>query len=114
MKMNKQYLDQVLLDELRSILEDEFPVVVATYLQDSSLRVHELQQAFDRGDTAAVRKVAHSLKGSSANLGLIYLAELCCALEDAAREGSLAGQEANMILIRQEQEHATVLLHERV
>lgn len=112
--MNKQYLDHALLNELRSILEEEFPAVVVTYLQDSSLCVDQLQLAFNRGDADAVRKFAHSLKGSSANLGLVYLAELCCALEDAARENHLAGQESTMVLIRQEQEHATVLLHERV
>jgi len=112
--MAELYLDVVLLEELRDILEDEFPSLISTYIQDSGVRVDDLRQAMTRGDTEAARKAAHNLKGSSANLGLVYLADLCRIVEDAARAGQLAGQEAYMLLIQQEQQHAVVLLRDRL
>lgn len=112
--MSELYLDEALLEELRNILDDEFPSLISTYIQDSGVRVDDMRQAFSRGDIDTVRKAAHSLKGASANLGLIYLAEQCRLMEDAAREGSITGQEPRMLLIQQEQQHAVVLLRDRV
>jgi HPt (histidine-containing phosphotransfer) domain-containing protein len=112
--MSELYLDEALFEELRSILDDEFPALITTYIQDSGVRVDDLHQAFVRGDADAVRKSAHSLKGASANLGLVYLAELCRVMEDAAREGVLEGQESRLIKIRHEQQHAVVLLRDRL
>lgn len=112
--MSELYLDEALLEELRDILDDEFPSLISTYIQDSGVRVDDMRQAFSRGDLDGVRKSAHSLKGASANLGLIYLAEQCRVMEDAARAGSIDGQEPRMLKIQQEQQHAVVLLRDRV
>ena len=40
-----RYLDEDLLEELREILDDEFPVLVSTYIQDSTVRVKGLHDA---------------------------------------------------------------------
>lgn len=112
--MSELYLDEALLDELRSILDTEFPALVNTFVQDSAVRVSDLREAFARKDADAVRKSAHSLKGASANLGLIFLAEECRKMEEAAREGRLDGQEARLLLIQQEQERAVQLLRDRL
>lgn len=111
--MAELYMDVVLLEELRGILEEEFPSLIATYIQDSGVRVRDLRQAMLRGDAEAVRKAAHNLKGSSANLGLVHLADLCRGIEDAASAGRLAGQEA-LLRIEQEQQRAVVLLREHL
>lgn len=112
--MSELYLDEVLLSELRGILDEEFPALIATYIQDSRVRLEELQQAFQQGNAEAVRKAAHSLKGASANLGLVYLTDLCQTLEMAAREERLQGQEACLLQVQQEQERAVALLRDRL
>lgn len=112
--MAELYLDVALFEELRSILEEEFPLLISTYIQDSGVRVDHLRRALTQGDSDAVRKTAHNLKGSSANLGLVYLARLCQVVEEAASIGQLAEQEAGMLLIQQEQQHAVVLLRDRL
>jgi histidine phosphotransfer protein HptB len=112
--MSELYLDEALLEELRGILEDEFPSLISTYIQDSGMRIDDLCQAFARGDVDGVRKAAHSLKGASANLGLVYLAAQCQVMEDAARAGGIAGLEPCLLKIQQEQQHAVVLLQDRV
>jgi HPt (histidine-containing phosphotransfer) domain-containing protein len=112
--MSELYLDEALFEELRSILDTEFPALINTYVQDSTVRVDDLRDAFARGDADGVRKSVHSLKGASANLGLVYLAEQCRVLEEAAREGRLDGQEGRVLQIQQEQQRAVEILRSRL
>lgn len=112
--MNTVYLDQPALDELRSILEDEFPVLINTYIQDSVLRVREMRNALSAGDALNLRKAAHSLKGASANLGLLELTRHCNDMEDAARLGVVMHLEGAMLLVEAEQERAVQLLQEQL
>lgn len=108
--MGERYLDEELLEELRGILEEEFPALVQTYIQDSAIRVQDMQSAFGRADANALRKASHSLKGASANLGLEYLSSLCCELEEAALAGQLDGQAGRLQQIAEEQQRAATLL----
>lgn len=105
-----RYLDESLLDELRGILEGEFPALVSTYVQDSAVRVQDMNAAFAMGDADALRKSTHSLKGASANLGLEVLTELCRELEEKAMTGRLDGVEPLLQRVAEEQQRATGLL----
>jgi CheY-like chemotaxis protein len=67
-----------LVDELVSLFHDE----VVRYLA-------ELDQAFDDHDPVAVRKIAHALSGSSANLGASRVAADAATLEQLAADGDL-------------------------
>lgn len=105
-----RYLDEGLLEELREILDEEFPALVSTYVQDSAVRVLDMQAAFARGDTEALRKSAHSLKGASANLGLEVLTDLCRQLEEAVLAGRQDGMNGYLRQIGEEQQRAAGLL----
>ena len=105
-----RYLDESLLEELRSILEGEFPALVSTYVQDSAVRVQDMKAALARGDAEALRKATHSLKGASANLGLEVLTDLCRELEELAMTGQVGGSEALLQRIAGEQQRAAGLL----
>lgn len=105
-----RYLDEGLLDELRDILEEEFPVLVATYIKDSALRVQDMQAAYARRDADELRKSTHSLKGASANLGLELLADLCRELEEVVMVGSLDGMDSRLTQIGAEQQRGVELL----
>ncbi|WP_111656223.1 Hpt domain-containing protein [Isoalcanivorax indicus] len=86
-------LDRQLIAELRDIMGAEFPVLVQAYLRDAAVRLEELRdltqaQSAPHGATDAaegVRRAAHTLKGSSSNLGAVEVARLCAELEDRAR-----------------------------
>ncbi len=52
--------------------------------------VTELETCMSQGDAARLRAVAHSLKGSSSNLGLKRTQTLAATLEQTARDGRLA------------------------
>lgn len=105
-----RYLDEGLLDELRGILEDEFPALVTTYIQDSAIRVQDMKAAFAKGDADALRKSTHSLKGASANLGLELLADLCRSLEEDVLAGKMEGVDARLQQVEAEQQRAVGLL----
>lgn len=112
--MSETYLDEGLFEELRSILDTEFPGLINTWIQDSAMRLDDLRAAFARGSADDVRKAAHSLKGASANLGLVVLAEQCRLLEEAARDGQLSGQEERLAQVAEERQRGVVLLQSRI
>lgn len=112
--MSEHYLDEALFEELREILDAEFPTLIHTFIQDSGVRLHELTLAFQRGETDGVRKAAHSLKGASANLGLLRLAEECCLLEEAARDDRLGHDVTSVDAVAREQARAVEILQSRL
>jgi len=67
--------------------------VIAAYLADTPPRFEHLRAAADAGDAEALRKAAHALKSSSANVGAEQLAGLCRELEAIGQKGSTAGVE---------------------
>lgn len=77
------------LCELKDILEDEFPMLVTTYLDDANDRLQKLRSAIDGADATVVRAEAHSLKGSSINLGATSLASLCAEMENRGHSAEL-------------------------
>ena len=67
--------------------------VVEAFLADTSGRLTALRQALDRSDAAAVRQLAHALRGSCLNVGALHMAEVASALERLAPEaGATTGR----------------------
>ncbi len=87
MKMMTIHLNLEQLSELKEVLEDEFSVLITTYLEDAQLRQQMITAAISAKDYDAARLAAHSLKGASANLGALMLAEICEHLEHDCRAG---------------------------
>lgn len=97
-----QLIDTDFLKEIQELLEGEFPTLVNTYISDTEMRVEHLQKAIVAKDTTAVYEIAHSIKGSSLNLGVTVLSELCLRVEKAAREDDLSvAEELNSQIIEQ-------------
>ncbi len=86
----KPHLDQEALAELQEVMEDEFEVLIRTYLVDSSDRIGALRRAIDAADSDAFTRSAHSFKGSCVNIGAPRLGSLCLEAEVAGRDGSLS------------------------
>lgn len=87
---DKPHLDEEALTELQEVMEDEFNVLIETYLKDSSERISYLRTAIGSSDPDAFAKAAHSFKGSSVNIGAPKLGELCLKAEEAGRENRLS------------------------
>lgn len=65
------------------------PELVSMYLTEAATRLAVLRAAVRDGNGGQVQLTAHSLRGSSAALGLSAVAASCRILEDEARGGSL-------------------------
>ncbi|NRB37526.1 MAG: Hpt domain-containing protein [Pseudomonadales bacterium] len=89
--MTDQIIDEAALAELRSIMGDDFQLLVDTFVNDSEQRIVALQEAVDTADAELLRTSAHSFKGSSLNISAGRLTALCKDLEDRGRESRLDG-----------------------
>ncbi|MEB0045432.1 MULTISPECIES: Hpt domain-containing protein [unclassified Pseudomonas] len=88
--MADTHLDHNVLSALQDVMEEEYPVLLDTFLSDSEERLLALRKA---GDAEQLGATAHSFKGSSSNMGALRLAELCSQLEQRAKTLSLADVE---------------------
>ncbi len=68
-----------------------FVEVVDVFLQTVPARLADMRDALRRKDAAALRALAHTLKGSTAQLGATGMADLCVQIHGAVRAGNLAG-----------------------
>jgi two-component system, sensor histidine kinase and response regulator len=88
-------LDPDVIDSLRQLTPpgepDVLAEILAVFLEEVPKKVRALQAAVDAGDAAQAARLAHSLKGSSGNIGARSLLELCRRMDDLAKTGDLSG-----------------------
>jgi len=103
-----QHLDYDALNSLKDVMEGEFGFLIDTFIQDSTDRLDKLYALIGTDNVDAIRRAAHSFKGSCSNLGALHLADLCAALERNARENNLttvgedlADIESEFLIVRQ-------------
>ncbi|MES2823871.1 MAG: Hpt domain-containing protein [Pseudomonadota bacterium] len=84
MMTNDKHLDYDALNALKDVMEDDFLLLIETFLADSKGRVLTLQSLKNSTDSDAIRRAAHSFKGSCSNLGVLHLASLCGSVEHKA------------------------------
>ncbi len=95
-------LDMNVVDELRDIMEEEFPAIIRGYIEHAPTLMRELDEGVAMADAGRLVRPAHSLKSSSANVGASHLAELSQAVEHAAREGDFATAAGGVASLRSE------------
>ncbi|HEX9082658.1 MAG TPA: Hpt domain-containing protein [Holophagaceae bacterium] len=84
--------------QLQSLLElgaeaELIQELIGLYEADAPAHLEALAAGLAQGDPARVMAEAHHLKGSLSNLGLVRFADLARQVEEAGREGRLAGLE---------------------
>ncbi len=86
-------IDPAVLAGLRGLQQPGTPdllsQLVELFLDDAAPRLATLAQTLAQGDARALERQAHSLKGSSVNLGARQMARLCEQLEALGRSGEL-------------------------
>ena len=71
------------LDNLQLLLgRDSLKGVLESYLQRASLHIQKAKEHLDRREMENLHFVAHTLNGSSANMGVVKLAELSATLDN--------------------------------
>jgi CheY-like chemotaxis protein/HPt (histidine-containing phosphotransfer) domain-containing protein len=99
-------LNPTLVSELKSLglpgEADPFVEVMQLFLQDTPERIQTVREALRANDTTQAAKVAHTLKGSCANVGAERMRRLSSCLERAASEGAVALAEEYLAQIERE------------
>ena len=104
---NGSALDPEVLANLRDLGDAELLAELAgMFFDDASSRLEELREAIEAGDAAGVKRVAHTLKGSSGNMGAARMSAICSELQDVGASGDLA--RARGLLERLEEEFGRV------
>ena len=103
-------LDPVVLDRLRQLTAPGEPDVMSEVLQifldETPKRIARLHEAWHQNAVEGVQRSAHSLKGSSGNIGADALFDVCRQIDERARTGALA--EGNQLLAALDREYAAV------
>ncbi len=78
------------LESMRTMSESLFENVIRVYLRELPGCMDNIHAAVAKNDADALRRSAHGLKSSSANVGAEQLVEMCRALERMGRDGMSA------------------------
>jgi HPt (histidine-containing phosphotransfer) domain-containing protein len=95
-------LDRELLEELKLVMEDDFALLLETFLKETEHQLFETTEAWEAGDLVRLRQSAHRLKGASSNIGAGELAGLCQRLEQLALEGRTEALDEVLIRLKAE------------
>ena len=91
-------IDLQVLDGIRSVQPPDEPNFLAdlveSYITNAQETLNAIRVAIDEQDPTGLRFAAHSLKGSSANLGAHILAAYAHEVEDLGRSGSVSGAQS--------------------
>ncbi|MCA1687812.1 MAG: Hpt domain-containing protein, partial [Actinobacteria bacterium] len=84
-------LDRAVLENLRELGGQEMLSELSQmFVNDASSALRDLKEATECEDPPSVKRVAHTLRGSSGNMGAKRMAALCAELQDAGASGDLS------------------------
>ncbi len=84
-------IDPAVVESLRELGGDDvLGELVEMFLGDTAPRLAALGKAVEAGDASTVEQVAHTLKGSSGNMGARLMSELAASLQNIGASGDLS------------------------
>lgn len=110
-----QHLNPELLDELRMVMGTEFATLLQAFIVDSDQRMAAIDDALRTANADMLRRAAHSLKGSTGNMGAQHMAELCRQLEalthiDPPQQGAILLEQLRAEFVQVQREINTLPL----
>ena len=107
-------IDAQSIENLRALNPDDndefLREIAGIFIEDTPQRIAELDQSLAAGDVAKFARAAHSIKGSSSNLGAMALRAAAEKLEHHARSRGLDGVSAMIAELKSEFGRAQVAL----
>jgi signal transduction histidine kinase/DNA-binding response OmpR family regulator/HPt (histidine-containing phosphotransfer) domain-containing protein len=108
--IHRDVINRVALEKIRALSRERGDAlvqkVINAYVDDTPQQLSTLRRAIDGMDTDNVRRIAHTLKSASANVGADALAALCKEMEHLGRADTTEG--AGVLLTDMEQEFQAV------
>ena len=85
-------IDQSVIAERKEEMEDMYPDLVATFVDDAISTLAAIEQAVQSDSAEDPRQSAHALKSSSGYMGASLVVELAGKLEKAGLAGNAASE----------------------
>ena len=89
-------IDQSIFDSLKELMEEEFPVLINSYVEDAPKLMADIQSSSKDADLEVLVRAAHTLKSSSNNLGATQLAMIAADIEREGQANKLS--EASVLI----------------
>lgn len=112
-EQEKPVVDAAAIERLREIGDGDVAFlkdVFSAFESDTVQRLTALRQTLAAGDTTGLKRAAHTIKGSSLNVGASQLAASSLQLEQMAGAGKLEGAAELIARIEEEFKRAAVEL----
>lgn len=95
---NEIIIDPEAIENLRALNPDDgdsfLRDIVGIFLEDTPERLHELRESLASGDQPRFTRAAHSIKGSSSNLGAAQLRAIAEIIEHQSKSNGLGNLDA--------------------
>jgi len=108
--MEHNLIDFKALSELEELMGETFVELIQMYISDSQSHLSGIESNLKLNNASQVRASAHSLKGSSSNLFVTGLVDICKNLECQANDGKLDKGYEQLEIIRATFEKVEILL----
>ncbi len=83
-------IDQQVLAALKELMEEEFPALINSYIEDAPKLLADILSSSKEADREILVRAAHTLKSSSNNLGAIKLAMIAETIEKQSQDNQLS------------------------
>jgi CheY-like chemotaxis protein/HPt (histidine-containing phosphotransfer) domain-containing protein len=93
-------MDWTRLEQFREFDDEALTMtreVIALFASDAPQRVHDIEQALQSCDSAALSLAGHALKGAASNVGAKSLAQACFNLEQSCLSGQWPNDAASQV-----------------
>ncbi|MEJ2214524.1 MAG: response regulator, partial [Gammaproteobacteria bacterium] len=80
-------LDEATLMELKEVMDDDFDRIIHSYIKHSTELISEIKHLMNSGEVAEVKRLVHSFKSSSKNVGAIALGNMAYEIETQLTNG---------------------------
>lgn len=84
-------MDRKGLAQKLGLEEDEYLELLELFMETTGSNLAKLQGGLAAGDSRQTAEAAHTIKGASASLGLLTIAEAAKGIEEKARRNSFEG-----------------------
>ena len=111
-------LDRSVLATLRQLQEEGEPDIldelIERFLTDVPPQLVALKEAVEAGDAHSVERIAHTLRGSTANMGAVRMEAICAELEEMGRSEDLGAALRQIPRLEEEIGHVRTVLEQEL
>lgn len=90
------------LDMLKEVIGDDLKEILSSFIDIVPNTLADIEKALADGDASSLQLHAHTLKGSSANIGATELPNLALVLEKAGKDGHTHNLDAVLTAVKAE------------